>query len=99
MARAWLVGLALFVACSSPHGFVEPDGSGGEPSSGGSAAGEAPGAAGSTTGEAAGASSGGDVGYSETPGSCTPGKPRCHGDFGYQVCQEDGSWSESRSCA
>jgi hypothetical protein len=32
-------------------------------------------------------------------GECTPGVPRCHGDFGYQLCEQDGSWSQSHSCA
>lgn len=32
-------------------------------------------------------------------GNCTPGVPRCHGDFGYQMCEQDGAWGESHSCA
>jgi hypothetical protein len=32
-------------------------------------------------------------------GPCMPGVPRCHGDFGYQMCQQDGTWGESSSCA
>ena len=31
-------------------------------------------------------------------GPCTPGVPRCHGDFGYQMCEQDGTWSESHNC-
>ncbi|MDB4983642.1 MAG: hypothetical protein JWM82_4394, partial [Myxococcales bacterium] len=31
-------------------------------------------------------------------GACTPGVPRCHGDFGYELCEQDGGWSESHSC-
>jgi hypothetical protein len=31
-------------------------------------------------------------------GRCTPGVPRCHGDFGYQMCEQDGAWGESHSC-
>jgi len=34
-----------------------------------------------------------------TDGPCMPGVPRCHGDFGYEVCEQDGTWSESHSCA
>jgi hypothetical protein len=37
-------------------------------------------------------------GYS-ADGPCSPGVPRCHGDFGYQMCEQDGGWSESHSCA
>lgn len=48
--------------------------------------------------EAADAGAGGG-GYTDPEGACTPGVPRCHGDFGYQSCQQDGSWSESHSCA
>jgi hypothetical protein len=32
-------------------------------------------------------------------GPCMPGLPRCHGDFGYQMCQQDGTWGPSSSCA
>jgi hypothetical protein len=39
-----------------------------------------------------------DAGYA-TDGPCTPGVPRCHGDFGYQMCEQNGTWSESHSCA
>jgi len=38
-------------------------------------------------------------GYGSPDGPCTPGVPRCHGDFGYQMCDQDGTWSESHSCA
>jgi hypothetical protein len=39
-------------------------------------------------------------GYGGTDGGpCMPGVPRCHGDFGYQMCLQDGSWGESNSCA
>jgi hypothetical protein len=39
-------------------------------------------------------------GYGERPdGGCTPGVPRCQGDFGYRECQADGTWSEPHSCA
>jgi len=38
-------------------------------------------------------------GYGNPDGPCTPGVPRCHGDFGYQMCEQDGTWSESHSCA
>jgi hypothetical protein len=40
-----------------------------------------------------------EVGYGVDGGPCTPGVPRCHGDFGYQMCDQDGAWSESHSCA
>jgi hypothetical protein len=40
-----------------------------------------------------------DGGYGNPDGPCTPGVPRCHGDFGYQMCQQDGTWGESNSCA
>jgi hypothetical protein len=39
-----------------------------------------------------------DAGYGGD-GPCLPGLPRCHGDFGYQMCEQDGTWSESHSCA
>jgi hypothetical protein len=32
-------------------------------------------------------------------GACTPGVPRCHGEYGYQTCEQDGTWSASHSCA
>jgi hypothetical protein len=38
-------------------------------------------------------------GYGGPDGPCMPGVPRCHGDFGYQMCEQDGTWSESHSCA
>lgn len=38
-------------------------------------------------------------GYANADGPCTPGLPRCHGPFGYQVCEQDGTWGSSRSCA
>jgi hypothetical protein len=41
----------------------------------------------------------GDGGYGSPDGPCSPGVPRCHGDFGYQMCEQDGTWSESHSCA
>jgi hypothetical protein len=37
--------------------------------------------------------------YVAGDGPCTPGVPRCHGDFGYETCEQDGGWSESHSCA
>ena len=37
-------------------------------------------------------------GYGDA-GPCQPGLPRCFGDFGYQVCQQDGTWGASQSCA
>jgi hypothetical protein len=40
-----------------------------------------------------------DAGYGGADGPCMPGMPRCHGDFGYQMCEQDGTWSESHSCA
>jgi hypothetical protein len=40
-----------------------------------------------------------DGGYGDPDGPCMPGVPRCHGDFGYQMCEQDGMWSESHSCA
>ncbi len=36
-------------------------------------------------------------GYSND-GACSAGVPRCHGDFGYELCEQDGGWSESHSC-
>jgi hypothetical protein len=30
---------------------------------------------------------------------CEPGVPRCQGDFGYQMCQDDRTWGGSVSCA
>jgi hypothetical protein len=39
------------------------------------------------------------AGYGDDGGACQPGLPRCHGDFGYQTCEQDGTWSESHSCA
>jgi len=41
----------------------------------------------------------GVAGYGSDGGACTPGVPRCHGDFGYQTCQQDGTWGTSHSCA
>ena len=38
------------------------------------------------------------AGYDDA-GPCQPGLPRCAGDFGYQVCQQDGTWGSSQSCA
>jgi hypothetical protein len=32
-------------------------------------------------------------------GGCQPGVPRCEGDFGYQMCQDDGGWGPPVSCA
>jgi hypothetical protein len=32
-------------------------------------------------------------------GPCAPGVPRCHGDFGYQMCEQNGTYGESHSCA
>jgi hypothetical protein len=40
-----------------------------------------------------------DARYGNPDGPCTPGVPRCHGDFGYQMCLQDGTWGESNSCA
>jgi hypothetical protein len=41
-----------------------------------------------------------EAGYGGADGGpCMPGVPRCHGDFGYQMCEQDGTWSESHSCA
>jgi hypothetical protein len=40
-----------------------------------------------------------EAGYGNDGGPCLPGVPRCHGDFGYQMCDQDGTWSESHSCA
>ncbi|HVX97756.1 MAG TPA: hypothetical protein VHK47_22775 [Polyangia bacterium] len=40
-----------------------------------------------------------DAGYGNPDGPCVPGVPRCHGDFGYQMCEQGGTWSESHSCA
>lgn len=37
-------------------------------------------------------------GYADD-GPCMPGLPRCQGDFGYQMCQQDGTWGPSSSCA
>jgi hypothetical protein len=45
------------------------------------------------------AADGAPDGYSSPDGPCQPGLPRCHGDFGYQMCGPDGTWSESLSCA
>ena len=42
----------------------------------------------------------GDVadGYADD-GPCQPGLPRCFGDFGYQVCLQDGTWGAAQTCA
>lgn len=32
-------------------------------------------------------------------GPCMPGLPRCDGDFGYRMCQQDGTWGLPESCA
>jgi hypothetical protein len=32
-------------------------------------------------------------------GPCMPGLPRCVGDFGYEMCQQDGTWGAPESCA
>jgi hypothetical protein len=40
-----------------------------------------------------------DVRYSADGGPCTPGVPRCHGDFGYQMCEQDGTFGASHTCA
>src|SRR6266699_2573136 len=37
--------------------------------------------------------------YGNAGGPCTPGVPRCSGDFGYQVCEQEGIWGPPRSCA
>ncbi|HEX2881858.1 MAG TPA: hypothetical protein VHO25_20170, partial [Polyangiaceae bacterium] len=38
--------------------------------------------------------------YPSTDGGlCIPGVPRCHGDFGYQQCEQDGTWGAPHSCA
>ncbi|HEX4405892.1 MAG TPA: hypothetical protein VH560_13740 [Polyangia bacterium] len=39
----------------------------------------------------------GDARYDDGP--CQPGLPRCFGDFGYQICQQDGTWGSSQTCA
>ena len=53
-----------------------------------------------STGDASEAGSdAGDGGYGNPDGPCMPGVPRCHGDFGYQMCEQDGTWGESHSCA
>ena len=40
------------------------------------------------------------AGYGEgSTGLCTPGVPRCQGLFGYQSCEQDGTWGEAHSCA
>jgi len=43
-------------------------------------------------GSADGAAYSGDAG-------CQPGVARCHGNFGYQMCMDDGTWGTSISCA
>jgi hypothetical protein len=40
-----------------------------------------------------------DGSYGNPDGPCVPGVPRCHSDFGYQMCEQNGTWSESHSCA
>jgi hypothetical protein len=32
-------------------------------------------------------------------GGCPRGVPRCQGNFGYQVCQDDGTWGPPQNCA
>ncbi len=32
-------------------------------------------------------------------GPCQPGLPRCFGDFGYQICLQDGTWGSAQTCA
>lgn len=47
----------------------------------------------------AGAADSGSI-YSDLDGgACVPGVPRCHGDFGYQQCEQDGTWGPPHSCA
>jgi hypothetical protein len=35
----------------------------------------------------------------DADGPCQPGLPRCFGDFGYQVCLQDGTWGSAQTCA
>lgn len=32
-------------------------------------------------------------------GHCVPGVPRCHGDFGYQMCEQGGTWGPPHNCS
>ena len=40
-----------------------------------------------------------ESGYELDGARCVPGVPRCDGEFGYQMCEPDGTWGSSRSCA
>jgi hypothetical protein len=115
LVSALLAVLAVAACSESPTQSSGASGAAGAPEAGASDGGAADGSdhggaseGGASDGGASdgygGASEGGasDGGASDGyagAGSCTPGVPRCHGDFGYQMCEQDGSWSESRSCA
>jgi hypothetical protein len=59
---------------------------------------EIDGAAGTSSGGSASSDAGLD--YPDVDGGgCIPGVPRCHGDFGYQQCEQDGTWGPPHSCA
>lgn len=96
--RPWLA-LAAALAALSACGSSSPSAPDGAEDVRGDLGAEHPDAAGDATAEHP--DTGGDAardGYAGD-GPCTPGVPRCHGDFGYRMCEPDGKWSESHTCA
>jgi hypothetical protein len=54
---------------------------------------------GTTTHDVVGDANGSESSYALDGARCVPGVPRCDGEFGYQMCEPDGTWGSSRSCA
>jgi len=79
---------ALCASCGSAH-----SGSGG-PADGGAAMGAFEAAR-----EGEGAVATDDAPSYADDAGCQPGVPRCQGDFGYQMCQDDHTWGASVTCA
>jgi hypothetical protein len=63
------------------------------------ASGEAGSGGESTTDAMAGAEDSGSIYADLDAGACIPGVPRCHGDFGYQMCEQDGTWGPPHNCS
>jgi hypothetical protein len=94
---AFAVGLAALSACGSSAN-VPADGAGGSAMDARDAPGDAASEAKADAPPDAATEPQRD-GYGSPDGPCQPGVPRCNGDFGYQMCDQDGTWSESHSCA
>lgn len=98
----WAVGAAGVAAgCSDESGPLDFVAGGASSTTASDAAAGAAGNAGSATLPDSGAAPVmGDAGYGPLDGgTCLPGVPRCHGDFGYQMCEQDGNWGPPHSCA